>query len=383
LELKHSVVSFLDFQNIQWQNMKICLLANSASIHTQRWATSLVDQQLDVTVISLSPVKIPNVNSIHISYPKFLGKIGYLTTVGKINGLLRKIQPDVLHAHYVSSYGLLAALSNYHPLLISVWGSDIFDFPKESIINQKSIRFSLRNADAIASTSEMMAKETQLYIESDKLIYVTPFGVDTEIFRLNESYDYPSDEKTITIGIIKALEPKYGIHVLVDAFEKLASIYPFLRLIIVGSGSQKQTIERAIKNANLSDKVMMIPHVAHDRVPEYLNKIDIFVMPSQMDSESFGVAAVEASACGIPVVASNIGGLPEVVIDGKTGFLFPSTDVDALAEKIRVLIDSPTLRKEMGLTGRKFVEENYSWEGSVKKMIDIYDNLVSLPYVQN
>ena len=118
--------------------------------------------------------------------------------------------------------------------------------------------------------------------------------------------------------------------------------------------------------------------VENDEVVHYLHKMDIFVVPSISESETFGVAAVEASACGLPVIASNIGGLPEVVIDGKTGFLINPGNIDDLTEKLLILINDKMMRKKMGEEGRNYIEANYRLEECGLMMESVYNELGEL-----
>ena len=115
--------------------------------------------------------------------------------------------------------------------------------------------------------------------------------------------------------------------------------------------------------------------ILNSKVPKVINEIDIFVVPSILDSESFGVAAVEAMACEVPVIVSDADGLKEVVIDNKAGFIVPKKDYKAIAEKIKILINDRELRQRLGKIGRERVIELYNWSSNVENMIDIYKKL--------
>lgn len=278
----------------------------------------------------------------------------------------------MLHAHYATSYGLLGALTNYHPFIISVWGWDVYHFPRTTPIHRWLLEYNLRSADAIASTSHTMAKETGLY--TNKQIHVTPFGVDTNVFRPREASTIWQPGGRLTIGNVKALEPEYGIPVLIRAFAAVSQQCQDICLVIVGNGSQKDMLLEMIKRVGLENRVYLMPAVPHQQVPGILKGFDIFVVPSL--SESFGVAAVEASACGLPVIASRVGGLPEVIEDEITGILVSPGDQQALTVALRRLIDSPELRRKMGEAGRLRVEQRYSWEKSVDIMDSLYRGIL-------
>jgi glycosyltransferase involved in cell wall biosynthesis len=156
------------------------------------------------------------------------------------------------------------------------------------------------------------------------------------------------------------------------AFQRIADAFPTAWLIIVGGGEQHAELQRLLVNLSLENRITLTGQVDHEDVPGYLHSFDVFVVPSLTERESFGVAAVEASASGLPVIASRIGGLPEVVLDGKTGLLVPPGDVDALAFAISCLLADPALRAQMGQAGRQFVLEHYRWEDNAKLMEEIY-----------
>ena len=115
--------------------------------------------------------------------------------------------------------------------------------------------------------------------------------------------------------------------------------------------------------------------VSNEQVIHYLHEMDIFVMPSLQ--ESFGVAAVEAAAAGLPVIASHVGGLPEVVMEGETGFLVPPADLEALSGRLAQLIAAPALRHRLGEAGRAFVEAHFDWQVNASQMEYLYQSLTA------
>src|SRR5699024_10345651 len=119
---------------------------------------------------------------------------------------------------------------------------------------------------------------------------------------------------------------------------------------------------------NLSNKIEFVGRVPHDRVPSILAEMDIFVALSRLDSESFGVAVLEASAAGWPVVVSEAGGLPEVTVEGKTGLIVERENANAAASAIEQLINNPVKRLEMGIAGKQHVTEKYNWSNCIIQM---------------
>lgn len=352
--------------------MKIAILAPSKSIHTHKWALYYKKKGIEVKVYTFdnhySEANAKEVDTVRL--PMLLpGKISYLTAVSHLKRMLNEWKPDILHSHFISSYGLVGTLSKYQPHFTSVWGKDIFVFPKQNIVNRKLVELTLSKAAAICSTSHVMAKETNLY--TNRPIYVTPFGVDLNLF-------YPSDitkelDEEIIIGTVKALEDKYGIGDLIRAFAEFRKHYPTSKLLIAGDGPQRQEYEELTRSLGIEEETTFTGRIPNTEVPELIRKMTIFAVPSTEDSESFGVAAVEAMACGIPVVVSNVGGLPEVVIEGRTGLIVDKNRPDQLAASFNKLASDPELRKQMGQNGVAHVKSLYDWEQNAEYMLSLYE----------
>jgi len=347
--------------------MKICLLAPANNIHTQKIAYSLLHDGYEVTICTFHNAKISGVKVIYL--PPIISifkKLNYIFNIPRLKKIINDINPDILHAHYVSSYGVVGYLTNFHPLIISVWGSDIYDTPKNPIL-KFFIKLALVKAEAILSTSKTMARQTQRFV-SGKEIVVTPFGVDLSKF-------YPTkrqDNSKFTIGTARKLARKYGIEYLIRALSIFLKEVDNSQLIIAGNGPQKNELMNIAKKLGIEKSVKFLGFIHHDRLPKIIANMDIFCMPSILKSESFGVAALEAQACGVPVISSNIGGLSETIIDGKTGFLVKPKDPHAIVDKCLFLYKNPVIRKNMGEEGRKFVTKYYNWSENIKIIKRMY-----------
>lgn len=356
--------------------MKIIFLGEATSIHTIRWVNSLSKKGIEVILVSLKGEieTIGKINdNVKVIYLPFGTKLGYYLNVFALKKIISKENPDLINAHYASGYGTLGRLSGFNKKLLNVWGSDVYDFPNESKIKKRIIEKNLKSYTAIASTSYCMAEEIKKYLEDkSKEIFITPFGVDTKKFK---NFNTEKRENEIIIGIVKTLTEKYGVEYLIRAIKELENIldienYKKVKLLIYGKGELKNKLEDLTKELQIEDKVFFKGYISNENVPKVLNEMDIFVVPSI--NESFGVAAVEAMACELPVIVSNADGLKEVVENNKTGFVIETKNSKAIAEKIKLLINEKELRKKIGKEGRERVKELYDWEKNVEKMLDIY-----------
>ncbi len=359
--------------------MKIVLLSGYNAIHTVRWANSLCERGHEVHLFSLHPRgdKLdPRVKKVILPFPP---PLGYYLNAPFLWYALRRIKPDLINAHYASGYGTLGRLCGFHPFLLSVWGSDVYDFPHYSKRNLKLIVKNLQSAELICSTSHAMARVTKALCPDLREIAVTPFGVDTTKFKPAPS---SNKKETITIGTVKKLRNKYGIDILIRSFaamresiqKKDLELYSRLRLMIVGEGADKETLVELTAKLGVSDVTRFVGAIPYADVPEYLNNIDVYAALSRLDSESFGVAIIEASACGLPVVVSDADGPSEVVVHGKTGIIVPRENVEESAMALEKLVMNSGLRTQLGTSGRSHVVDTYDWEKSVDIMENVYKN---------
>lgn len=352
--------------------MKIAFLAGHSSIHTVKWVNEMALRGHEIHLVTMHPGTEELNQNIKLYRLLVKPPLGYYLNAWDLKQLLKKIKPDILNTHYASGYGTLTRLSGFHPNLLSVWGSDVFDFPFESSVKKSIMQKNLRAADRIASTSYIMKKQTESIYKPQKEIAVTPFGVDCERFR---PMGLSRDKTRIRIGTVKKMSPKYGISTLIEAFAIIKKQFQGnAELVLVGGGPEENELKCLAKKLNVDKYVDFVGPVPHHIVPDYLNSFDIYVALS--DSESFGVAIVEASACGVPVVVSDAGGLPEVVVEEKTGYIVPRNSPEEAADKILRLLNDPPLRTAMGKAGRQFVLDNYEWKENADRMERLYETVI-------
>lgn len=371
--------------------MKILILADTASPHTIKWVTNLSKKNIEIFLFGLTGYKksnysdIPNlkIQTLGMEGKVFtkpdgaLSKINYLKALPLIRKIIREFNPDILHAHYASSYGLLGVLSRFHPFIISVYGADVYTFPLKNIITKNLFKLNLWAADKILSTSNIMAEEITKYTK--KQIEITPFGIDLDIFHPRARKENLFCKNDIVVGTVKSLEDKYGIEYLIKAFKLVKDRHPemSLKLLIAGKGTKERELKELVAKLGIADVTTFTGFVDYHKVHEYHNMIDIAVFISIEDSESFGVSVLEASACAKPVIVSDAGGLPEVVEKDITGLIVEKKNIAQTADAIEELLLNKDLRLRLGENGRERVSKKYNLEDNVVQMIGIYNNLIT------
>jgi glycosyltransferase involved in cell wall biosynthesis len=282
-----------------------------------------------------------------------------------------QINPDVVNVHYATGYGTLARMARLSaPVLLSVWGSDVYDFPKRNRICEWLLRGNLASATRLASTSVAMAGVASQYAPGREFS-ITPFGVDTDLFVPMER----QASERARIGTVKSMRAVYGIDDLITAFSIVAKDHTEAELHLYGDGPDTDKLRALAESLGVADSVVFHGAIPHEQVPAALNEMDVFAALSPQ-IESFGVAIIEAGACGLPVVVSDVDGPAEVVENDATGIVVPRRNPEAAARAINRLLEDEDVRRAMGAAGRAHVVAEYSWRRSLDLMERAYADTI-------
>mgnify|MGYP001627892974 CR=1 FL=1 len=355
--------------------MHIALIGSRSSIHVVRWANSLYKRGFKITLFTMHEKKDNLLEGINVIELPFKNPYGYILNIPYLRSKLKELAPDLVHSMYAFGHSFLARMAAYKPHIVSVFGSDIYDDTEKNFIYKRIVKDNILKADVVCSTSNVMGQRIKEVIEREININITPFGVDIQ--RFDKIEGCKKDKSEFVIGTVKKLEDKYGVDVLIKSFALFVDKYPKLntRLIIVGEGSKKQELVLLAKELEVLDKCEFIGFVKYNEVPIWLQKMHVFMELSRLISESFGVSVIEAMACKLPVIVSNVGGLKEVVDDKKTGIIIPNENYKVASEKIEYLFKNSNIAAELGENARTKVLSEYSWKSSLDIMIDIYQGL--------
>lgn len=356
-------------------NMRIMIIGPELSTHPKRWAIAMASRGHEVLLVSREDQKdqkreLPdNIKVIYLSHG---GRLGYYLNVPEVKKICREYKPDIVNAHYASGNGTLARLSGVRPLVISCWGSDIFEYPYQNAINKYILKKNFKYADAIASTSKSMAEEARKVMGDPNLdITVTPFGVNPSVFynkHLEKNKNRP------VIGIVKYLKPIYDIELLIKAFAIVKQTTDAPVLHIYGDGPLRRKLEGMCTELGISDSVTFFGIVPNTEVPDILNTFDIFVNCSKR--ESFGVAVVEAMACELPVVVTQTSGYCEIVDNEVNGVILKDRNPHTMANTLLHLLRDDSERERLGRAGRQKVLEEYDWESNITIMEKLFESLI-------
>ena len=347
---------------------KVVIFGWAHRVHTQRWVKGMAGRGYDIKMISLGGGPLPGIETVNFPYG---GKAAYLKYLSRAAAEARRFEPDLVHAHYAAGFGLWGMQTRIQPSLVSVWGADIIDFPSNPV-TRALIRRILKKADGITATSQFLkAAVEKLLPAAGAKTTVIPFGVTVP----PEKPPMPAFSP-VKICFLKAHREKYGPDILLQALARAVAKVPDIRLSLAGEGELTPQLKEMAAALKLEDNVTFTGYIDNDKIYDFIRDHHFAVMPSVMDSESFGVAVLEAGACGRPTAASRVGGVSEVIVDGKTGLLLPAKDIDKLAAAIVALAQNLKETEAMGGRAFEFVRDNYTWEKSLDMMAGVYERMI-------
>jgi N-acetyl-alpha-D-glucosaminyl L-malate synthase BshA len=306
-----------------------------------------------------------------------------------IEKVAQKVNPDIIHAHFAYPEGWATLLAKFVlqqkiPFVLTLHGYDILVEPSIGYGIRLERRYELiiervlKCADALIVASKAIYEETRKIVGSSEKLHVVPNGVDIQRFnpsvngrRIRKQY---SAEDKFIVFTLRHHRPIYGIDYLILAAKFILSRRKDVIFIIGGEGPLRQHYLGIVKQLGIKDSVLFPGTIPREEVPFYYAASDIVVIPSLQ--EGWGLVATEAMACGKPVIATNVGGLPDQVIDGYNGFLVPPRNPRAIAEKVLYLLENPSEIKRMGLNGRKLAEERFNIERRIDRIVELYRKLV-------
>jgi glycosyltransferase involved in cell wall biosynthesis len=282
---------------------------------------------------------------------------------------------DILHAFFLPQAGFVAAYAGKYlniPSVASIRGNDIeraaFDPSRFSLV-----MYALQNASAVTTNASALAKKAKAF--NDREIFIIPNGIDTDCFKpmpknkgLAETLglgDLP------VIGFVGELREKKGMRALLSGYTQVAKTRPASLLIVgeVREGEDKKIFDE-FKITHPQLPITITGAVPHKDMPAYYSLMDVFVHPSLRDG--MPNALLEAMACGVPVIATPVGGVLDVVRNQENGMLAPVNDVDALADAIQCVLDDSTLRESISKSARETIVERFRPELELNANLEVY-----------
>lgn len=291
---------------------------------------------------------------------------------------------DLIHCHWLIPQGFFCALIKRlrgTPYLLTAHGGDVFSF-KGILGVSNLIKFALKHS-TLCTVNSQATRNQVLQFHKNSAIQVVPMGVDLKQFHpdnYNEKIkDSIGKENLLLLGVGRLAEKK-GFKYLIEAMPLILKEIPSARLAIIGFGPQKTKLEKQIRELNLTSSVFLTDGKTGKELRDWFATADIFIGPSIItpdgDTEGQGVVFLESMASGTPVIASNVGGIKDVVRDGFSGLLVPQRNPQAIADKVLTLAKDQDLREQLIQNALELVRADYSWEQSGRNFLKIYQQCI-------
>lgn len=348
----------------------LCLLGHAPSIHLRRWATAMLERGFRVSVLSEAEAAI---DGVPVSVLPPLGTTGWFGRVPAVRRELARLQPDIVHAHYVTSYGMLGAISTLttlgrrRPLVLTAWGSDILVSPKQSAAVRMLTGWTLRRAALITADSRDVLEDIRSYQPRAELAEVF-WGADTTAFRPCEPAERTGG---FHIASLRAWEPNYRIEILVRAVALLRQSGP-ATLHLFGGGSGEAGLRALVGELALADAVIWHGLIAPQRLAAELARCDVSVSIPMSDATS--VSLLESMACGLPVVVSDLPANRQWV-SAEGGAVVDGADPAAVAQALQGVRDDAAGRAQQGARNRRLIVAQGSTASQMDRMAALYTGL--------
>jgi glycogen(starch) synthase len=346
---------------------------NPAIVLTNRWPRDLPSYELyeEIPTYRLA-MRVPEGN--------FKARLNYHLTHRSITGemlqILKKHQIDVLHVQCVSSNGFYASIAHQKlglPLVVTTQGERTMDatqvYQRSAFMN-RNLRRLLGEADYITACSKNTLDDMEEYWGKpfNGNAHVVYNGIQLSDFEGGTPFPHP---KPFILGIGRLVKQK-GFDVLIRAFAK-ADI-PSHDLLLAGEGAERQSLEQLVESLNLTDRIFFLGRANRPTAVSLFKGCSFFVLPSRHEPQ--GIVNLEAMSAGRAVIASRVGGVPEIVLDGETGILVAGEDDTALAAALTHLGSDESLRQRLGTAGQRRAQD-FSWSAIADQYIDIYRKVMA------
>jgi len=296
---------------------------------------------------------------------------------------IKDIHPQLIHAHFGDdgTTVLPIALKFKLPLIVSFLGTDATlkdEYARHAYLRRRLYllrrkRLAKHVSQVVVPSQFLKNRVIEHGFPSEK-IHILYHGVNLSRFKRTISETDPGN-----VLFVGRLVPRKGLNYLISALSRVKEQFPAVTLTVIGDGPDRESCQEQAK-LELANGFEFMGFQSHDVVRDTMSKAAVFCLPSITlptgETETFGLVFIEAQAMGVPVVSFDIGGIPEVVVDGKTGFLCPEGDVFSLAEKILILLKNPDLRQQMGNAGSAWVKKMFDLNKQTTKLENLYDKVL-------
>jgi glycosyltransferase involved in cell wall biosynthesis len=351
--------------------------------HTQNLVRSLSEQnEIELSVISFADkskiIKHGNAKIIFIKSSRLYYLLPFLT-IFKLFKVIKNEKIDIIHLQgsNLSPYLIITSLLKYrYPISIMVLGivriesryKEESKLPIYSFLNKIAEKHIITQSKNIIVATESIKRIISKWTKAN--IYVISSGIDLKKFN---TIQLKSLSEKSDVLIISRLEKLKGIDLVIKATSMLINEFPDIKILIAGTGSEEEELKYLVKKLKLEKYIRFLGFISDEEKYKYYNASKYVVIPSRWDCQP--ITLFEAAASGKPVIISDMSN-HEIIIEGKTGLIFKSDNVNDLVSNMKILLKNPILREQMGKTAKDYIKK-YDWNKISKKYVDVYKKVIN------
>jgi len=377
--------------------IRLCIIGNPESIHVRRWAGHFAGRGFDVHIVSFYPPREPAPDGVKVDFlrprrdaapgvsraraasARWPGAIRLVTALRMTRaGFLRTVanlRPDIVHAHYVSDYGFLAALTRRHPLVVSAWGSDLLVDPGRSLITRNLVRWVLARSELVTYDASQVAEAAERLGATRSRMLRVVLGVEDGYLRLVADQPPAASREPLIVSLRSLERGLYNVDRIIRAMPEVLRVVPRARLIVGNDGALRTELEKLAADLGVGESVEFVGFVERPRaLAELLARAAVYASVPSSDGTS--VTLLEAMAAGAYPVVSDLPANREWVTD-RSGAVVPEQDVHRMAGAVVAALQDPARRQAAAELNRDLVRREGSWETNMSRQESAYRDLVS------
>ena len=350
---------------------RICFFADAKSCHTQRWVNYFFDRGYEVFLLSFDRSEKIKAKQHLLSSRISHHALKFFFAQGGAKKIIEEIDPDLVNAHFVISYGFLGALVDKKPLVVSCWGSDILISAQKSFLHKLRVKYVLKRADLLTSDGTNLTSALINLGTDENKIVTSPMGADEKLINptLEVSPRKKINKDSYIVLSTRSFEERYDVKTLVLAIPLVVrDSKRKVKFLIIGEGKQKEDLFDLTKKLNIENYVEFKGRVSEKELLRCYQDADIYVSTSLSDSTS--VSLLEAMASGLVPIVTDIPGNKEWIKDGGNGFLFPAKNYEFLSRKILDGVNNFERYNSFAKKNTDIIKKKALWKENMKVIED-------------
>jgi glycosyltransferase involved in cell wall biosynthesis len=367
--------------------VKILYLTDNDSVHNRRFLEKLAGAGHEVwhwNLTATHPLEL-GLGGVHsIVAARSVGGDAspnqYRELLSQMQSVIQEVRPAVVHAGPIPSAGYLAALADFHPLLLMSWGSDVLLHAERSSEWKQATEFALRKADAFFCDCTTVLRAARNYRSfTDSQVVQFPWGVKPGVFSpegpLPPGELFAPRAKETTFICTRSWDPLYGTDVLLEGFRRARCVNRSLRLLLLGGGSLERSMRDYVESCELREAVLLVGPQPEQDLPMWFRVAKAYITCAKSDGTS--ISLLEAMATGLPVIVTDIPSNREWVTEPDNGWLARTGSTESVADcMLRATNLTPEQRRSIAENNQRIVAERADWDKNFSRLLEMYERLV-------